>query len=85
MIERRLLVFIIINLSVIVIRYKERSSRAAEHKFFMTPVNKRWFPVIPFLGFLTCLVLLVNIELKLVFFSVLLAVPGLVLYELLKK
>ena len=80
-----LLVFIVINLSVIVIRYKERSSRAAEHRFFMTPVNMRWFPVIPFLGFLTCLVLLVNIELKLVFFSALLAVPGLVLYELLKK
>ena len=81
-----LIVFVVINLSVIMIRYKERKdSKVAVGKFFTTPVSLGWFPVLPLLGLLSCLFLLANIELYLVLGSIGLAVIGLFVYEVIAR
>ena len=73
--------FIIINLSVIRIRYmgyeKERD--------FRIPLNIGRFPVIPVMGILSCIVLMFYTDPGVILYSVLIIIIGLVLFEVLNK
>jgi APA family basic amino acid/polyamine antiporter len=80
-----LIVFLAINASVIMVRHKENAKGKVETGIFRMPLNIGWFPVIPLLGFLSCLFLLLNIELNLIIICLLLVIPGLMLYSMLER
>lgn len=73
--------FIIINLSVIRIRYlgydKERD--------FRIPLNIGRFPVVPVLGILSCLILMVYMDFGIMIYSILLIVLGFLFFEILNR
>ncbi|MCK4497424.1 MAG: amino acid permease [Candidatus Aenigmarchaeota archaeon] len=73
--------FIIINLSVIRIRYmgfdKERE--------FRIPLNIGRFPVIPVLGILSCLILMIYMDAVIMLYSAILIVLGFLFFEILNR
>jgi APA family basic amino acid/polyamine antiporter len=73
--------FIIINLSVIRIRYmgydKERE--------FKIPLNIGRFPVIPVLGILSCVVLMIYMDIVVMLYSVVLVVVGFLFLEVINR
>ena len=72
--------FIIVNLSVIVLRYKEPK---VERQFKM-PLNIGKFPVLALLGILTCLFMIINIDLIAIIWSIGLLILGFIIYEIMK-
>ena len=73
--------FIIINLSVIRIRYLGYG----KGRGFRIPLNIGRFPVIPALGMLSCIVLMAYMDPGVILHSVLLIVIGLVFFEILER
>ena len=68
--------FAIINLVVIVLRYKD----PLEKRGFRIPLRIGKFPVLPFLGFLTCIYFLVNLNFEIILGGLGLMTTGILLY-----
>lgn len=75
------LTFIIVNLAVIILRYKEPKIK----RVFKIPFNIGKFPVLALFGILTCLFMIVNIELIAVLWSIGLLILGFVICGILEK
>ncbi|RLG69191.1 MAG: amino acid transporter [Candidatus Iainarchaeum archaeon] len=69
------LVFIIINVSLIKLRYTE----AAQERVFKVPFSIGKFPVLPLLGILFTLILIANIDLNVIIFGGIVTVIGLII------
>lgn len=74
-------VFILVNLSAIVLRYKKPD---IERKFKI-PINIGKFPLLPFFGLLTCLIMIFYLERKSIFIGLLIFVVGIVFLSFLDK
>lgn len=74
-------VFILVNLSAIVLRYKKPD---IERKFKI-PINIGKFPLLPFFGLLTCLIMIFYLEIKSIFIGLLIFVVGIVFLSFLDK
>ena len=74
------LVFFIVNLSAITLRYKNKTKRG-----FKIPLNIGKFPVIAFLGVLSTLFMMFHLELIVVLGAVALTLFGFVVYYLIKR
>lgn len=74
------LVFLIVNLSLIVLRYKNKSKRG-----FKVPLNIGKFPVIALLGVLSTLLMMFYLELIVALGAIGLALLGFVVYSIIKK
>ncbi len=66
--------FFIINAALILLRYKEPEM----NRPFRVPLNAGRFPVLPFLGILSCVFMLVQLEGKVILTGVMLVVLGLI-------
>lgn len=73
--------FIIINLSVIIIRYRGYE----ELRDFKIPLNIGKLPIIPLFGILSCLVLMFYMNLEIIFYAVLLIISGFIVSEILER
>lgn len=76
------IIFVIVNASVIVLRFIELEGVGRPFKL---PLNIRKFPVIPALGILSCIVLLLNVGLDVLFYGTILLLLGLIVFEVLIK
>ena len=72
--------FIIVNLSVIVLRYKEPNIK----RTFKVPLNIGKFPVLALLGILTCLFMIISIDLIAIIWSIGLLILGFIIYEVIR-
>lgn len=75
------IMFMIVNLSLIVLRYKEPKA----NRPFRVPINIGRFPVITFLGFLSCSAMLFYFEPVLMFFEIFIILAGIVLYKIFNR
>ena len=73
--------FIIINLSVIIIRYKGFDKL----RDFKIPLNIGRFPIIPVLGMISCLILMAYMDFEIMLYAVLLIIAGFVISEILER
>lgn len=73
--------FVIINLSVIRIRYMNYD----KFRDFKIPLNIGKFPIAPVLGVVSCLMLMVCMETKIMIYAVLLIITGFVVSEILER
>jgi APA family basic amino acid/polyamine antiporter len=73
--------FIVINAAVIWLRFKSPDAKRP----FKMPVNIGKFPVLPFLGLITCIFLLSNLTLQVITYGMVLTVVGIGIYAILKK
>jgi APA family basic amino acid/polyamine antiporter len=73
--------FIIINLSVISIRYKGYESI----RDFKIPLNIGRFPIIPVFGVISCVILMAYMNFDVVIYAVLLIISGFVAFEILER
>ncbi len=69
--------FFFVNLSVIILRYKNKSKRS-----FKIPLNIGKFPVLPLIGALLCIFMITNIELEITIAGLVLVALGYALYYL---
>jgi APA family basic amino acid/polyamine antiporter len=53
------LIFGIINITLIVLRYKNRNEERPKGEFRI-PLNIKWFPILPIFGAATCFFMLIN-------------------------
>ncbi|MBD3228518.1 MAG: amino acid permease [Candidatus Lokiarchaeota archaeon] len=53
------LIFGIVNITLIVLRYKQRNQERKKGEFRI-PINFKWFPIIPLIGAFTCFFMLFN-------------------------
>ena len=67
-------IFIVINLSLIVLRYTKPNLKRP----FKVPFNFGKFPIIPFFGILVCLFLLFSMPIKIILYGFLLIIIGLI-------
>ncbi|MDP2907462.1 MAG: amino acid permease [Nanoarchaeota archaeon] len=74
-------VFIIINVVVIVLRYKEPYTARP----FRVPVNIGKIPLLPLLGILTCFTMLFHLDFWIIFYGLLLIISLFFAYEIKKK
>ncbi|MCM2325044.1 MAG: APC family permease [Candidatus Woesearchaeota archaeon] len=72
-------VFGLINLALIKIRFMKH-----RHEMFHEPLNIGKFPLLGFLGFLTCIFMIANLETKAVVIGSLLMASGLLIYTFIK-
>mgnify|MGYP000508603486 CR=1 FL=1 len=77
------LTFILINLSVIKLRFVKRYAHLKN--IFRTPINLKRFPIIPFLGILSCLFLIMNTKIEIWIYGMGIVMIGFILYHLNKK
>jgi APA family basic amino acid/polyamine antiporter len=77
------LTFILINLSVIKLRFVKRYSKIKN--VFRTPLNVKGFPLISFLGILSCLFLIINTSLEILIYGTGIILIGLFIYNFTKK
>ena len=75
------IMFMIVNLSLIVLRYKQPKA----NRPFRVPINIGRFPVIAFLGFLSCSAMLFYFEPVLMFFEVFIILTGIILYKIFNR
>jgi amino acid transporter len=75
------LIFIMVNLAVISLRYKYPDA----HRTFKVPVNIGRFPILPFAAVLVSLFMLLHISMNVLIGSLILVVLGLVVYEIITK
>jgi APA family basic amino acid/polyamine antiporter len=79
------IVFVIVNLSLIVLRYKEPGMQRS----FRVPVNIGRFPVIPFLGLVSCFgmifYLCLDLGTDMLFFQIFVILTGVVLYKIFNR
>lgn len=73
--------FIIVNLSVIKLRYKEPEIK----REFKVPLNVGKFPILPLLGTLTSAALLLSVRLEIMFYGIILLLVGLLFYWIFVK
>jgi len=73
--------FIIINLSVIRIRYKDYDKL----RDFKIPLNIGRFPLIPVLGVISCILLMAYMDFGIVLYALILVISGFVIAELLER
>ncbi|MHA1872980.1 MAG: APC family permease [Candidatus Heimdallarchaeaceae archaeon] len=64
---------------------KYKMEAGVKHELFTVPLSIKWLPVIPVFGAVTCLLLLISIELYIVLISILLIIPGLIVYEIIHR
>jgi APA family basic amino acid/polyamine antiporter len=72
--------FALVNLSLIWLRYKKPDLKRP----FKAPINFGKFPVISFLGLLSCLIMLTQFDFFVILFGSLLLVAGVIIYKLYK-
>lgn len=75
-------IFIIVNSSVIALRFIEVEGVTRN---FKVPGNIGKFPIIPTLGILSCIVLLFNVGLEILFYGTLMLLLGVIVFELFIK
>jgi amino acid transporter len=75
------IVFILVNLSAIILRYRKPGIK----REFKSPINIGRFPVIPFLGFLSCFLMIFYLEVKSVIIGVLILGLGLLMLKFLNR
>jgi APA family basic amino acid/polyamine antiporter len=75
------LLFAVVNLAVIVLRYREPGDR----RMFRTPLNIGRFPVIPALGFIANMVMLFYFSLQMFIAGIAVLVTGYLVYMSMKK
>ena len=75
------LTFALVNACVIVLRYKKPNVRRG----FRVPVNIGRFPLLSFVGFLTCIFMSLSFDLPILVFGVFLLFSGIVFYYFLKR
>jgi len=73
--------FALVNLSLIWLRYKKPNLKRP----FKVPLNIRKFPVIPFFGLMSCLLMLIQFDLFVVLFGLVLIGSGGFVYSIYKK
>ena len=54
------LVFFMVNLMLLIHRFKNRNSESARHKAVALAINLGWFPLLPFLGAVFCAAMLLT-------------------------
>lgn len=74
-------IFIIVNISLIVLRY----TRPNEKRPFKTPLNIGKFPVVGLLGLLSCFIMLFHLEVISLLYGLSAIFIGIVIYHLTKK
>ncbi|HLD85409.1 MAG TPA: amino acid permease, partial [archaeon] len=72
--------FAVINVSVIALRYKMPKAK----RVFRSPFNIGKFPILPFLGFVTSILLMINLYVESALYGLLILVAGLLAYVVLK-
>ncbi len=75
------IIFFFVNLSLILLRYKKPNVKRA----FKVPINIGKFPLIPFLGLISCVVMLFHFDLSIILVVVSVVVSGLVVYKIWRK
>ncbi len=78
-----LIVFTMVNLSIIHIRYKERNKKI-KGKHFKIPLNIGWLPILPVFGLVTCILLFVNIETIYILYALASLIPAVIVYLFIK-
>ena len=73
--------FALVNLSLIYLRYKKPNLKRP----FKVPLNIKKFPVIPFLGLISCLLMLTQFDLYVITFGIALLGIGAIVYIIYKK
>ena len=73
--------FALVNLSLIYLRYKKPNLTRP----FKVPLNIKKFPVIPFLGLISCLLMLTQFDLYVITFGIALLGIGAIVYAIYKK
>jgi len=73
--------FALVNLSLIYLRYKKPN----QQRPFKVPLNIKKFPVIPFLGLISCLLMLTQFDLFVLTFGVALLGIGAIIFTIYKK
>jgi len=74
-------VFILVNLSAIVLRYRKPEI----NRLFKSPFNLGKFPLLPFFGLLSCLIMIYHLEIKSIIISLLIIGIGIILLSSLKR
>jgi APA family basic amino acid/polyamine antiporter len=75
------IVFILVNLSAIVLRYKNPDSK----REFKMPINIGKFPLLPLFGILTCFIMIFHLETKPIMIGLLIFVIGVVVLSFFDK
>jgi basic amino acid/polyamine antiporter, APA family len=73
-------VFAIINITLIKSRYKKH-----RHERFRSPLNIGKFPVLALLGFIASILMMLNLELEVLLFGIIMIISGLVFYKVLES
>jgi len=74
-------VFILVNLSAIVLRYRKPEIE----REFKSPLNIGNFPLLPFLGLLACFLMIYSLEMKSVLIGLFIFVVGIVALRIIRK
>jgi len=74
-------VFILVNLSAIVLRYRKPEVK----REFKSPLNIGKFPLLPFFGLLACFLMIYSLEIKSILIGLLIFVIGIVFLRVIKK
>ena len=77
------LTFILINLSVIKLRFVKKYAHLKN--IFRTPINLKRFPIIPFLGILSCFFLIMYTKIEIWIYGIGIVMIGFILYHLNKQ
>ncbi len=75
------IVFILVNLSAIILRYRKPGIK----REFKSPINIGKFPIISFLGFLSCFLMIFYLEVKSVIIGILILVFGILVLKFVNR